>query len=467
MEGRCDVSVPVKSVVFFNFSPESIKTCGSGFLFGKVLDGDVLHIHSVSSDYNHSVSSDSLDGDVPHIHSVGSDSDGWRFLGRFRFLSNLLVLAFKGCIGILRYCGNNLRDAYVLHGDAVERFWEALSRDETRTFFEEKSEGVEKLFVDFVSESNIFSRIRGIVDTDLLKEKRVTVVGLGTGGSRVALELAKAGVGNFTLIDHDRLETHNISRYVKGVSDLGRLKVNVVADLLLDVNPKIRVSKYPIRIGIDKNIDEFSEIVSSSDVVVDATGSPLVNQFVNSTCWRLNIPSVYAGAFERAIGLYVLKVQPPHTPCYNCVFEKIFSQYTPPKPEFVDYTQVSDPSELRAEPGLSISVGFGALLQAWYALQILLGEKGKIGLIEHQMIIWGNKKEWIFEKEDIPSIMFATIERNEECPVCRGNKWIKRAKKEIKITDEELERKLTRKEKKLLEEIFKQLIREIFKQKEG
>lgn len=434
LEGECDSFV--RAVVFFNFSPDKVRELGSGRLFGKILDGEVFHVHSMG---------------------VGSSDADWKALGDFRFIpqENLLILTFNGCVGILRFRENDLRDAYVVHGSSTaERFKEVLSRkDEINKFFREESveAGVERLFVDFVSEDSIYSRIREIVDTDLLKGKHVTVVGLGTGGSRVALELAKAGVGNFTLIDYDRLETHNISRYVKGISDLGRLKVNVVADMLLDINPEIRVSKYPLR--IDKHISEFSRIVKSSDVVVDATGSPLINQFVNSTCWRPGVPSVYAGAFERAIGLYVLSVQPPDTPCYNCVFENVFSQYTPPKPEFVDYTEVSDPSELRAEPGLSISVGFGALFQAWYALQILLGKESKIGTIEHQMILWGNRKEWLFEKKSIPSLIFARTERKKDCPVCRESEWIERAMEEVKISEEELQERLDVEERKLIKEI--------------
>jgi molybdopterin/thiamine biosynthesis adenylyltransferase len=426
----------IKSVVFFNFSLDNVKNLGSGNLFGKILDGEVCHIHTMSN---------------------RETEDEWERLGSFRHLQeeNLLVLNFDGCvginscIGILRYHGNNLRDAYVLHDqNKIKKFGESLNTEKVDEFFK----GVdERLFVDFFSESNIYSRIREIVDTDLLKGKCVTIVGLGTGGSRVAIELAKAGVGNFNLIDYDRLETHNISRYVKGVSDLGRLKVNVIADLLLDINPQIKVSKYPLR--INKETDEFRKIVESSDIVIDATGSPLINQLVNSTCWELGKPSVYAGAFERAIGLYVLSVQPPNTPCYNCVFEKVFSKYTPPRREFVDYTEVSDPSELRAEPGLSISVGFGALLQAWYALQILLGEKSKIGSIEHQMILWGNRGEWIFSGKKIPSILFGVFKRNESCPVCRESEWIKEQERKMEITEENLERLLTEEEKELLENI--------------
>ena len=44
-------------------------------------------------------------------------------------------------------------------------------------------------------------RLEGLYDTAALRTKRVVVVGLGSGGSTVALELAKAGVARLTLID--------------------------------------------------------------------------------------------------------------------------------------------------------------------------------------------------------------------------------------------------------------------------
>lgn len=56
--------------------------------------------------------------------------------------------------------------------------------------------------------------------------------GLGSGGASIAVELAKAGVGNFALVDFDRLELHNISRHIAGVNELGRLKTNIVRDAI-------------------------------------------------------------------------------------------------------------------------------------------------------------------------------------------------------------------------------------------
>lgn len=92
--------------------------------------------------------------------------------------------------------------------------------------------------------SELYSRSSGLLETSLLEQKRVAVVGLGSGGGTIALELAKAGVGHFTLIDFDRLELSNISRHICGIHDLGRYKTYAVRDRLLEKNPHIGVQTH-------------------------------------------------------------------------------------------------------------------------------------------------------------------------------------------------------------------------------
>ena len=51
--------------------------------------------------------------------------------------------------------------------------------------------------------TNLALRRAGILETEVLSTRSVCVVGLGTGGVAIALELAKAGVGTFLLFDSD------------------------------------------------------------------------------------------------------------------------------------------------------------------------------------------------------------------------------------------------------------------------
>src|SRR5690606_1733286 len=65
-----------------------------------------------------------------------------------------------------------------------------------------------------------------------LANKHVVLVGAGSLGSQVAMQLARAGVGRLTLIDPDILNAENLGRHVLGIDDLGRYKVDAMRDRL-------------------------------------------------------------------------------------------------------------------------------------------------------------------------------------------------------------------------------------------
>ena len=71
---------------------------------------------------------------------------------------------------------------------------------------------------------NIFSRNTGILESDVLNEKCALIIGCGSVGSLVALELARSGVGKFVLIDNDILEYHNICRHQCSILEVGQFK---------------------------------------------------------------------------------------------------------------------------------------------------------------------------------------------------------------------------------------------------
>jgi len=61
-------------------------------------------------------------------------------------------------------------------------------------------------------------------------QRRVDVIGVGAIGSKIALSLAKLGVQNLHVWDHDVVEAHNIANQVYGASDEGLLKVVALQD---------------------------------------------------------------------------------------------------------------------------------------------------------------------------------------------------------------------------------------------
>lgn len=268
----------------------------------------------------------------------------------------------------------------------------------------------------------VFERVSGIVDTDYLAEMSAAIVGLGTGGSTVAVELAKCGVGTFYLYDPDILEIHNVSRHVCDLSDIGRKKVDAVRDAIHGRNPNATVNIYPTDILEDR--PALREGVRDADCVLACTDTQRSRAVINEETVAFRTPTIYAGAFERAYGGNVVRYDPlasGEQPCHACI-HGLPNQMedTPRNPDgSFDYSAADDAqsSEFAAEPGLSVDVGFIALLQTRYTLATLARntDQGTTD-IPHDIIRWGNRarnefnapfqRDWI------------GIERDEECPVC-------------------------------------------------
>lgn len=77
-----------------------------------------------------------------------------------------------------------------------------------------------------------------------LQNANLLVIGLGGVGSFAAEFLARAGVGQMTIVDGDTVDITNINRQLPALhSTLGKSKVDVVAERLLDINPALELFK--------------------------------------------------------------------------------------------------------------------------------------------------------------------------------------------------------------------------------
>ncbi|MBK1894941.1 tRNA threonylcarbamoyladenosine dehydratase [Chryseobacterium paridis] len=105
-----------------------------------------------------------------------------------------------------------------------------------------------------------------------LNKAKVLVVGLGGVGSFAAEFLARAGVGSMTIVDGDTVDITNVNRQLPALhSTVGKHKVDVVADRLLDINPGLNL----IKINEFLNPDRMDEILDSEnfDYVLDCIDS--------------------------------------------------------------------------------------------------------------------------------------------------------------------------------------------------
>lgn len=82
----------------------------------------------------------------------------------------------------------------------------------------------------------------GAENVKKLQNATVAVFGIGGVGGFAAEALARSGVGNLELIDHDAVSVSNINRQIVALhSTVGRYKVDVMKERILDINPEINV----------------------------------------------------------------------------------------------------------------------------------------------------------------------------------------------------------------------------------
>lgn len=137
------------------------------------------------------------------------------------------------------------------------------------------------------------SRAYGVAGLQQLVNAHVCVVGIGGVGSWVAEALARSGVGQLTLIDHDDVSAGNINRQVHADhSTLERSKVEVMASRIKAINPDCACSAVDDML-VDKNIEKY--ISDKIDYVIDAIDSVRFKVSLIYHCKRNAIPIITIG----------------------------------------------------------------------------------------------------------------------------------------------------------------------------
>src|SRR5690606_27099263 len=113
-----------------------------------------------------------------------------------------------------------------------------------------------------------------------LKKSKVLIVGLGGVGSFAAEFIVRAGVGNLTIVDGDIVDITNINRQLPALhSSIGKPKVEIVGDRLMDINPELNL----VRIQEFVSPERAHEIITADyDYVMDCIDSitPKLNLIV-------------------------------------------------------------------------------------------------------------------------------------------------------------------------------------------
>lgn len=192
-------------------------------------------------------------------------------------------------------------------------------------------------------------------ECEILRQKRVLVVGCGGLGGHILDQLARIGVGSIRAVDGDVFEETNLNRQLlSAVPLLGVSKAKAAADHIGRVNPAVKVEAVEAFLTED-NADA---LVAGCDIVMDALDNIPSRKILAAACERAGIPYIY-GAIQGWVAQAAVSMPG------DALIEKLF-------PEEV---------ELRDKSVLSFTPALCASMQTALCVKMLTGRAVETGRI--------------------------------------------------------------------------------------
>lgn len=141
--------------------------------------------------------------------------------------------------------------------------------------------------------NDAFTRTQLLIGTSALAHlhhKHIAIFGIGGVGGHCIEAIARCGVGHITLIDNDTISESNINRQlIATYHTIGKLKVEVMKEHLLSINPELIIDIYPLFIS-NETIDEIA--FDSFDYVIDAIDTISAKLLIIERCHQRHIPII-------------------------------------------------------------------------------------------------------------------------------------------------------------------------------
>ncbi|MFX0011382.1 MAG: ThiF family adenylyltransferase [Candidatus Hermodarchaeota archaeon] len=132
------------------------------------------------------------------------------------------------------------------------------------------------------------SRNIGLVsfrEQELIRTSKIAVLGVGGVGGPVAENLVRVGCQHLVLADRDVFDATNLNRQLCTLEDIGRYKVEVVAEFLQKIDPEVQITKYTTITPSNIN-----KVLDGVDVVALTLDGPITSILIARECRRHRIP---------------------------------------------------------------------------------------------------------------------------------------------------------------------------------
>ncbi len=280
-------------------------------------------------------------------------------------------------------------------------------------------------------ETALHARSGGLLSRELSK-KHVLLAGLGSGGSYIAEQLVRAGVGELTLIDPNTVEPANLSRTTYGWDDVGLPKTLALARQLRRIRPDLRLHLHTGTLA-SLGADDLLRRARACDLLLALTDDPSAQSLLNQTAYIASTQAIFAGLYAGAKGGEVILCLPGRTPCYRCSTGGLrgLTGSQGEGSRSLDYGT----GRLTGETALAADIHHLDSATVKLSLSLLLGKLPEASLsrfaedaLAHQfsyLCLSMSPDYWFFPQvfHDTPGQyayqgVWLTIQHNSDCPVC-------------------------------------------------
>lgn len=242
---------------------------------------------------------------------------------------------------------------------------------------------------------------RQTAEYDRLVVASVAIVGCGSVGSKIASSLARAGVGNFVLVDGDMLHPGNLVRNDLDWRYVGLDKPDAVARRIKEIRPSAIVAKRRILLGGQESAaatDAALVAIGKCDLIVDATADGQVFNLCGAVARRERKPMVWGEVLAGGVGGLMMRLRPDVEPVPHAARRQVMDWCTDhgrPPPEGAElrygFAQGADAPPLIAD---DTEVGLVAAYMARFCIDVLSRSES---IFPRSAYAVGFRAEWIFD----------------------------------------------------------------------
>lgn len=237
----------------------------------------------------------------------------------------------------------------------------------------------------------------------VLKQKRVAIVGCGSMGSKVAISLARMGVGSFFLVDADFMKVGNLERNELDWAEVGAHKADALKERLKRINAQVTVDRWVNHLGgqtTSINLETCLATMSTCDLIIETTGSGQGFVYASGVSEDAGVPIVWGRVFGGGFGGYIARSRPSIEASALDVRNAIFHWFKtpgfpePPAAAAINYGAGPDDQPPMIADDADVSAISAHLTQ--FAADALRSVDESD--FPQSVYVIGFRKEWIFEQ---------------------------------------------------------------------